>query len=208
MLQRLSSIGCRRSGQSTAGEVLHRTLECPSLQLNARHDQKACTSLDVTRFHGEVSEFIDRHDDWIIDGNSQTVADLIQSRCTDIICLDRSLPRMLIRVFLRILRRSVGRIGLWNDTQERFRDLCSLEPERSMRAPGRSRPTPDIRHGSKGCATIRPGHMPGPKGSIARETSCVWFAWRIKSSNDAPHRHSSSLCMTRIGKTENGRTGP
>ena len=88
----------------------------------------------MTRFRAQVSEFIDRHDDWIIDGDSQTVADLIQSRCTDIIWLDMSPPRVLIRLCLRSLRRSVGRTTLWNGNQQRLQDLCSLDLERSMLA--------------------------------------------------------------------------
>lgn len=130
--RRIAVIGCSGSGKTTLSEALQRTLEYPSLELDALHHQKDWTPLDVTRFRAEVSEFIDRHDDWIVDGNYQTVADLIQSRCTDIIWLDMSLPRVLIRLFLRSLRRSVGRITLWNGNQERLRDLCSLDPERSM----------------------------------------------------------------------------
>ena len=113
-------------------EALHRTLDSPSLELDALHHQKNWTPLDATRFRAEVSEFMERHDSWIIDGNYQTVADLIQPRSTDIIWLDMSLPRVLMRLSLRSLHRSVGRITLWNGNQERLRDLCSLDPERSM----------------------------------------------------------------------------
>ena len=116
------------------GEALQRALEYPSLELDALHHQKDWPRPDMTRFRAQVSEFIDRHDDWIIDGDSQTVADLIQSRCTDIIWLDMSPPRVLIRLCLRSLRRSVGRTTLWNGNQERLQDLCSLDPEGSMLA--------------------------------------------------------------------------
>lgn len=105
-------MGCSGSGKTTFSEALQRTLADFSLELNARHHQKNWTPLDVTCFRAEVSEFIDRHHDWIIDGTPQTVADLIQSRCTDILWPDRSLPRVLIRLFLRSLPRSVGRIIL------------------------------------------------------------------------------------------------
>ncbi|MAB29535.1 MAG: hypothetical protein CMJ53_09735 [Planctomycetaceae bacterium] len=83
--RRIAVIGCSGSGKTTLGEALQRALEYPSLELDALHHQKDWPRPDMTRFRAQVSEFIDRHDDWIIDGDSQTVADLIQSRCTDII---------------------------------------------------------------------------------------------------------------------------
>ena len=130
--RRLSIIGCSGSGKTTLSERLEAALEIPRLELDALHHQADWTSLERARFRQAVDEFMEHQEDWIIDGNYEAVADLVRSRCTDIIWLDISLPRVLLRLILRSLRRSVGRVELWNGNRERLRDLCSLDPERSM----------------------------------------------------------------------------
>ncbi|HAW94937.1 MAG: adenylate kinase [Phycisphaerae bacterium] len=130
--RRLSIIGCSGSGKTTLSRRLGDALEIPRLELDALHHQADWTPLERERFRQAVDEFMRHHEDWIIDGNYEAVADLVRSRCTDIIWLDLSLPRVLLRLFIRSLRRSVGRVELWNGNRERLRDLCSLDPERSM----------------------------------------------------------------------------
>ena len=107
-------------------------LEIPWLELDALHHQADWTPLERERFRQAVDDFMGHHEDWIIDGNYEAVADLVRSRCTDIIWLDLPLPQVLFRLFIRSLQRSVGRVELWNGNRERLRDLCSLDPERSM----------------------------------------------------------------------------
>ena len=57
-------------------------------------------------------------DGWVVDGNYQKTHDITWPRATMIVWLDYSFPRILWRLGLRILRRSVTREKLWNGNQE------------------------------------------------------------------------------------------
>ena len=130
--RRISIIGCSGSGKTTLSERLEARLEIPRLELDALHHQADWRPLETSRFRQAVDEFMARRENWIIDGNYEGVADLVRARCTDVIWLDMSLSRVLIRLLIRSLRRSLGRVELWNGNRERLRDLCSIDPERSM----------------------------------------------------------------------------
>lgn len=131
-MPRISIMGCSGSGKSTLARALHQKLGLPWLELDSIHHQADWKPLDTDLFRGQVTDFMDRHADWVIDGNYSKVADLVQARCTDIVWLDVSLPRVMWRLAGRTLRRVIFRTELWNGNREGLRNLLSTDPEESV----------------------------------------------------------------------------
>ena len=133
-MPRISIIGCSGSGKTTLARCIQDKFQCPRLELDGLHHQKNWTPLPADRFREDVAAFMDRHPNWVIDGNYTAVRDLILARASKVVWLDPSLARATWRLGHRSLRRLIGRTELWNGNRERFRDVCSLDPERSVLA--------------------------------------------------------------------------
>ena len=88
--------------------------------------------MDTDLFRSSVTDFMDRHPDWVIDGNYSKVDDLVQARCTDIVWLDLPFPRMMWRLVSRSVRRVLYRTELWNGNREGLRNLLSTDPAESV----------------------------------------------------------------------------
>ncbi|MEE2681444.1 MAG: adenylate kinase [Planctomycetota bacterium] len=131
-MPRITIIGCSGSGKSTLARTVHQRLGIPWLELDSLQHQPDWTPLDPERFRGAVTAFMDRHRDWVIDGNYPVVSDLIHPRCSDLVWLDVPLPRVLWQLGGRSLSRLIRRTELWNGNRERLRDHLSLEPGRSV----------------------------------------------------------------------------
>ena len=125
-------MGCSGSGKSTLARALHQEQELPWLELDSIHHQADWMPLDIDLFRRSVIDFMDRHPDWIIDGNHSKVADLVQARCTDIVWLDRPFLRVMWQLVSRSVRRVLFRTELWNGNREGFRNLRSTDPEESV----------------------------------------------------------------------------
>ena len=125
-------MGCSGSGKSTLARTLHLRTGLPWLELDSIHHQPDWKPLDTDLFRGQVTEFMDRHADWVIDGNYSKVADLVQARCTDIVWLDVPFPRVMWQLVSRSVRRVIFRTELWNGNREGLRNLLSTDPEESV----------------------------------------------------------------------------
>ena len=131
-MPRIKIIGCSGSGKSTLARTLHRRLGIPWLELDSLQHQPDWTPLDPERFRAEVNGFMDRHQDWVIDGNYRVVSDLIHPRCTDLVWLDASLAKVLWQLGTRSASRLLRRTELWNGNRERLRSHLSLDPGESV----------------------------------------------------------------------------
>ena len=131
-MPRISIMGCSGSGKSTLAGALHQELGLPWLELDSIHHQPDWKPLDTDLFRSSVTDFMDRHPDWVIDGNYSKVADLVQARCTDIVWLDVPFPRVMCQLVSRSLRRVLFRTELWNGNREGLRNLLSTDPEESV----------------------------------------------------------------------------
>ena len=131
-MPRISIMGCSGSGKSTLARALHQELRLPWLELDSIHHQPDWEPLDTELFRSSVTDFMDRHPDWVIDGNYSKVADLVQARCTDIVWLDVPFPRVMWQLVSRSLRRVLFRTELWNGNREGLRNLLSTDPEESV----------------------------------------------------------------------------
>ena len=59
---------------------------------------------------------------WVVDGNYQSVRDLVWPAATTLVWLDYPLPLVMWRLAARTLRRIISREELWNGNRERLRD--------------------------------------------------------------------------------------
>ena len=131
-MPRISVIGCSGSGKSTLSRSVHERFGIPWLELDSLHHQADWRSLGDAEFRARVADFIEGHDDWIIDGNYEVVFDLVRSRCTDLVLLDVPRSRVMRQLLWRSIRRIVLRTPLWNGNREGLRTLLSLDPQESV----------------------------------------------------------------------------
>ncbi len=101
------------------------------LELDSVIHQRDWRPLAPEAFRRRIDEFT-ALGGWVIDGNYRAVRDLIWGRADTVIWLD--LPRHVVT--RQIIGRSVRRVWrneeLWNGNRERWRNLLSLNPERSV----------------------------------------------------------------------------
>ena len=131
-MPRIKIIGCSGSGKSTLARTVHEQLGIPWLELDSLQHQSNWTPLEPERFRDKVRTFMDEHHDWVIDGNYRVVSDLINPRCTELVWLDVSLPKVLWQLGTRSASRLLRRTELWNGNRERLRSHLSLDPAESV----------------------------------------------------------------------------
>jgi adenylate kinase family enzyme len=130
-MRNVAIVGNSGSGKSSLAAALAVRLGVPHVELDSIFHQADWQPLDAPEFRDRVDR-ITAADGWVIDGNYRAVRDLIWARADTIVWLD--LPRWTVT--RQIVRRSFGRVvrnaELWNGNRERWRNLMSLNPERSV----------------------------------------------------------------------------
>lgn len=101
------------------------------VELDAVFHQRGWTPLSDEAFEAAIA-VVASEESWVVCGNYRRVADLLMARADTVVLFD--LPRWIVmsRVVRRTLRRIVRREELWNGNRERWRNLCSLDPEESV----------------------------------------------------------------------------
>ena len=130
-MQRVSVVGISGAGKSTLAARLAERMGAPHIELDSIRHQPGWTELPDEAFRREVEERT-RAERWVVDGNYPMVRDIIWSRADTVVWLD--LPRHVVmrRIVLRTLRRVLFRVQLWNGNRERWVNLTSIDPERSV----------------------------------------------------------------------------
>ena len=131
----MSVVGNSGSGKTTLAKELARRLSAPYLELDAIFHQPGWTQLPVEQFRARVTEFV-TGPAWVVDGNYSAVRDLVWERADTVVWID--LPRHV--VMRRLVRRTLGRAllrrELWNGNRERWVNILSRHPDRSILAWG------------------------------------------------------------------------
>ena len=132
-MRRVSVVGSSGSGKSTVGRELARLLDVPFVELDAVHHLEGWTPIDPGEFVRQLDE-ITRRPGWVIDGNYRTVVahGPVWERADTVVWLDVSRPVASWRVTRRTLARAASRRVLWNGNRERWANVFSRDPERSM----------------------------------------------------------------------------
>jgi len=130
-VQRISVVGTSGSGKSTLAKDLAAILDCPWLELDSVYHQENWTPLEEAEFRRRVAA-VTAEDRWVIDGGYSSVRPAIWQRADSVVWLD--LPKRVVmrRIVWRTLRRAAVRAELWNGNREPWRNLFSLNRDRSV----------------------------------------------------------------------------
>ena len=106
-------------------------MAAPHLELDSVFHQPGWEPLADEHFRARVAEFV-AASRWVVDGNYSRVQDLVWQRADTVVWID--LPRRLVirRIILRTLRRTVGRVELWNGNKEPWTNLFRADPAKSI----------------------------------------------------------------------------
>ena len=130
--QRISVVGNSGSGKSTAAARVASRLGIERLELDSVRHQPNWRELPDDEFRRRVVAFMADHGAWIIDGNYSVVRPEVWARADTVLWLDPPFAENMCNIIGRTLRRVVTRQVLWNGNRERWTNLLSLDPYRSV----------------------------------------------------------------------------
>lgn len=127
----MSVVGNSGSGKTTLARELASILDVPCLELDSVFHQPGWVPLPAEEFRARVAEEA-AADYWVIDGNYGGVQSLVWARADTVIWLD--LPRYAVmrQILWRTLRRLIVREELWNGNRERWANLVTWDPAKSV----------------------------------------------------------------------------
>ncbi|MFD6452060.1 hypothetical protein ACFWF3_14870 [Nocardia sp. NPDC060220] len=127
-MRRIVVVGTSGSGKSTLARQISHRLDVPHIELDSIHHQPNWTPMAAPEFQAAVAERI-AGDAWVVDGNYRgKLGDLVWRRADTVAWFD--LPRSL--VMRQIVGRALTGRELWNGNRERWREMISLDPARSV----------------------------------------------------------------------------
>jgi adenylate kinase family enzyme len=119
-VHRIVVIGNTGSGKSTLAAALARCLELRHIELDAFMHEPNWTPARPEVFRERVERAV-ATERWVVDGNYGQVRDIVWPRADMVVWLDYTLPRVLLQLFRRTMRRLATREELWNGNRERWR---------------------------------------------------------------------------------------
>lgn len=131
LVQRISVVGNSGSGKTTLARQLGAALAVPHLELDSVFHQPGWQPLDRDSFRQRVEAFTTGRA-WVVDGNYGAVRDIVWARADTVIWLDPPRRRVMRRLIVRTLRRTVTRAELWNGNREPWTNLFRLNPQESI----------------------------------------------------------------------------
>lgn len=130
-VRRVSVVGTSGSGKSTVARELATILGVPYLELDAVNHQPDWTLLPAAEFRRVVAAAA-AGDSWVIDGNYSAVQPLVWAQADTVVWLDVPKGIVMRQIIWRTLRRVAFRKELWNGNRERWRNVFSWNPEKSI----------------------------------------------------------------------------
>jgi len=130
-VRRVSVVGNSGSGKTTVAAALGAALNVPHLELDSVFHQPGWVPLEEQEFRRLVAKFV-AAPSWVADGNYSAVQDLVWARADTVIWLDLPRHRVMPRIIWRTLRRAALRAELWNGNRERWANLVSVDPMKSV----------------------------------------------------------------------------
>ncbi|MFF2554262.1 hypothetical protein ACFVUS_24900 [Nocardia sp. NPDC058058] len=130
--RRISVVGTSGSGKSSLARHISEVLGIPHIELDAIHHQADWTPMPAHEFQVAVAERL-APDAWVADGNYHgKLGDLVWRRTDTVVWFD--LPRRVVirQITKRTIVRAATRRVLWNGNREEWRNMLSLDPERSV----------------------------------------------------------------------------
>src|SRR5947209_9511030 len=124
--RRIVVVGSTGAGKTTLAEALSACLKVPHVELDALHWEAGWAAASTPAFRTRVSEAL-TGDAWIVDGNYQSVRDLVWPRAQSMVWLDYSLPVIMWRLTRRTAHRLRTGHELWNGNREQLGAVFSRE---------------------------------------------------------------------------------
>lgn len=128
---RICVVGCSGAGKSTFTRACA-ALGYAHLELDGVMHQPGWAKLDVEAARSRIDSFTSAHERWVVDGNYAMFRELLWRRADTIVWLDLQRHVVVGSVAWRSLRRVALREELWNGNRESWRDVLSLDPDRSV----------------------------------------------------------------------------
>lgn len=129
--RRISVVGCSGAGKTTLSRRLARQLGYRHIELDALYHQPGWQPLSTEQFQQGVAE-VTQGDGWVVEGNYSAVRPQILAQADMVIWLDLPRASVMTQLMARTLKRVVLCQQLWNGNRERWTNLFSLKPERSI----------------------------------------------------------------------------
>ncbi len=128
---RIAVVGPSGAGKSTLARTLATAQNVAYLELDGLFHQVGWTQLDLLEFRTRVGAFVSGAE-WVVDGNYARTRDLVMSRADMVVWLRVGRGLVMRQVVRRTCARVLLRRELWNGNRESFRNVLSLDPERSI----------------------------------------------------------------------------
>ena len=129
--RRISVVGCSGAGKTTLSRHLAQRLGCRHVELDALYHQPDWQPLSTSRFQHAVAQAL-QGDAWVVEGNYSAVRPQILAQADTVIWLDLPRASVMRQLLWRTLKRLLTRQVLWNGNRERWYNLFSTKPERSI----------------------------------------------------------------------------
>lgn len=133
-MDRIRVVGSSGSGKTTTAKAIADRMNIPRLELDRVHWLPEWQERSVAEFRRIVTEFLDAHDRWVVDGNyTSRSAGLIDDRVDTFVWLDLPRWRVMAALLARTVRRSVTREQLWDTgNTEKLTNLLSRDPQENI----------------------------------------------------------------------------
>lgn len=115
----MAVIGTSCSGKTTLARELAALVGAEPVELDALHWNPNWEPRPADEFRELVWRVV-AGDRWVVDGNYESVRDVVWSRATGVVWLDYPFPLVVYRALWRTLRRSLTRETLYGGNRESF----------------------------------------------------------------------------------------
>ena len=129
----MSVVGSSGSGKTTVGAALAQRMGVRFVELDSLQHLEDWTSVDPDVFLRQVGE-VAAGDEWVIDGNYGAVVrdGPVWRRADTVVWLDVPKRVAMWQVTKRTIGRVITRRELWNGNREKWSNIVSWDPNRSM----------------------------------------------------------------------------
>jgi adenylate kinase family enzyme len=124
--RRIVVVGSTAAGKTTLATALSDRLHVPHVELDALHWEAGWAPASTPEFRTRVFDAL-AGETWVVDGNYQSVRDLVWPRAEAMVWLDYGLPVIMWRLTRRTVHRLRTGRELWNGNRERFGTVFSRE---------------------------------------------------------------------------------
>jgi adenylate kinase family enzyme len=131
VVDRIALHGPSGSGKTTLARALSDRLGLPRTELDGLIHQPGWTRLPIEEFRAAVGRAV-AGERWVVDGNYREVRDLVWDRAQLVVVFDLPRRAVMLRLFLRTLRRGITRTELWNGNRESLANMVSTDDERNV----------------------------------------------------------------------------